>query len=81
MANRSMTKSEANEYCLQNGYKLFIDFCMREKVVIIEDFKTIVHFEQYDHDNGVIRLQTTEDGLELWIGGRLRYCWDKDNQK
>lgn len=32
-----MTKSEANEYCLRNGYELFIDFCMREKVVIEPD--------------------------------------------
>jgi len=45
------------------------------------ELRTIVHFEQYDHYNGVVRLQTTEDGLELWIGGRLRYRWDKHNQK
>jgi len=37
MASRLMTKSEANEYCLQNGYKLFVDLCMRENLIVTDD--------------------------------------------
>lgn len=82
MASVLMTKSEANEYCQQNGYKLFIDYCVRKKVIVTDDqIAPIVHFEHNTAFHGTIRLQTTEDGLELWVGGKLKYQWCKDNDK
>lgn len=81
MANRLMTKSEAEEYCRQNGYKLFIDMCIRDSTIIEDDPKLVVHFEETTSFHGTIRLQTTQNGLELWVGGKLKYQWCNDKDK
>lgn len=81
MSNRIMYKTEAEDYCHKNGYKLFLDFCIREKVIVLDDVKTVIHFEHNTLDHGTIRLQTTVDGLELWVGGKLKYQWCKDDNK
>lgn len=84
MANKLMTKSEANDYCLQNGYKLFIDLCIREKVIIEPDPPKIIKLFEYEGSfGGTIRLETWPEGLVLWVNGKIKYKYweDTDNQK
>lgn len=55
MASTLMTKSQAIEYCSHNGYKLFIDKCIRENVVIRNDpIPTQVSFLTDKYPDGLI---------------------------
>lgn len=64
MASKLMTKSEAMEYCSENGYKLFIDKCIRENVIIRSDPVPIkVSFLTNDYPDGLI---IEIDGKRIW---------------
>ena len=75
MANRLMTKSEANAYCLENGYKLFIDMCIKEKIIVQDDpkVKTIYHTKDYADQFGHINIEIWPEGLVVWVGGEIRW--------
>lgn len=37
MAYRIMRRDEAETYLLANGWKLFVDLCIKEKIIVMED--------------------------------------------
>lgn len=75
MANRLITKSQAEEYCRLNGYKLFIDMCIKDKVIVEKDPETKSLFvtEEYIDRFGTIKVEMWSEGLVLWVGGQIVY--------
>lgn len=75
--NRIMYRKEAETYCLENGYKLFLDLCIKEKIIVMEK-EIITLFEtssnsEYQYKYGTIRIEEWNEGLVLWVGGEIRY--------
>ena len=80
MANKLMTKSEANEYCRQNGYKLFIDMCIKENIIVENDpYINLLYNYHFENTWGTIELKIINKELELWIGGERRFSIHVDN--
>lgn len=77
MSSRIMTVEEANEYCRVNGYKMFIDMCRDNRLVIIKPEVETLYEKHFDATWGTVSLITREDAkensLELWVGGKFRY--------
>lgn len=78
MTNGSlMRRSEAEKYIRENGYKLFLDMCVRDRLLVLPDRKIIPLFREH-YLSGVIELETWSDmGLTLKINGEIVYQHNK----
>lgn len=71
MSNLIMYRDDAEKYCTENGWKLFLDRLIKEKIIVLERKVTTV-FETSDYKNaeyGTIRLEEWPEGLVLWVAG------------
>lgn len=79
MAIVSMTRQEANAKLKAayiprdiHGTYSIIDVLVAFGLLHIQPEKVVL-YENSTFKHGSVRLQTTQDGLELWIGGELKY--------
>ena len=73
MAHKVMYKKDAEKFLTENGWKIFLNMIVRDRVVVLPDIEVEAIFvtEKFAKEHGTIRLELWLEGLVLWVGGQI----------
>lgn len=71
--NTLIYRTEAENFINANGWKLFLDRIIKEKIIVLDD-KPFIIYERHNvvtdrEDYGSIRIIEYPEGLQLWVSG------------